>query len=226
MKSTTANSSKNGAQKSTSMMKQPGSAKQNPGGKQSNGTSSKKSSQGGKDVTKASSGAAAGLRDLFEDSLKDIYWAEKALTKALPKMIKNATSEELVTALTEHLEVTQGQIERLDEVFQMLGKPARAKKCEAMEGLIKEGEGIMEETQQGVVRDAGIISAGQKIEHYEIATYGTLCAFAKTLGETEVAALLEETLNEEKEADTTLTQVAESSINIEAAGEDDEEDDE
>ncbi|MEJ7587979.1 MAG: ferritin-like domain-containing protein [Ferruginibacter sp.] len=173
--------------------------------------------------TPAKSDAAEGLRDLFEDSLKDIYWAEKALVKALPKMAKNATSEELVMALTEHLEVTKNQVTRLEEVFATLGVKAQAKKCAAMEGLIKEGEEIVESTEEGMVRDAGIISAGQKIEHYEIATYGTLCAFAKVLEETEAGDLLMQTLNEEKEADTKLTTVAESSINLGAADEDEEE---
>lgn len=183
-----------------------------------------KSSSSSNGKISASSDAAKGLKSLFEDSLKDIYWAEKALTKALPKMLKNATSAELQTAISEHIEVTKGQVQRLDQVFELLGKPARAKKCEAMEGLVKEGESIMEETEVGVVRDAGIIAASQKIEHYEIATYGTLCAFAKILGEDEAAALLQETLDEEKAADQTLTQVAESSINIQAAEEDEEED--
>jgi len=201
--------------------------------KQSNGngtmpknSAAKSNSSKPAEKVKATSSAAQGLRDLFEDSLKDIYWAEKALVKALPKMNKNATSPELVSALTEHLDVTKQQVSRLEEVFQLLGKPARAKKCEAMEGLIKEGEGIMEETEEGVVRDAGIISAGQKIEHYEIATYGTLCAFAKILGEDEVAALLEQSLTEEKEADVKLTEVAETSVNIDAAAEDEDEEEE
>ena len=163
---------------------------------------------------KAKSSAAEGLRDLFEDSLKDIYWAEKALVKALPKMQKNASSPNLVTAITEHLDVTKQQVTRLEKVFELLGLPARAKKCDAMEGLIKEGQSIMEETEAGVVRDAGIIAAGQKVEHYEIASYGTLCAFAKILGENKVAALLHETLEEEKDADTTLTEVAEYTVNI------------
>ena len=165
----------------------------------------------------AKSDVAQGLRDLFEDELKDIYWAEKALTKAIPKMIKNATSEELIDALQDHLEVTKGHVERCEKVFELLGKPARAKKCEAMDGLTKEAKEIMESTEKGVVRDAGIISAAQKVEHYEIASYGTLCAFAKTLGEREVADLLEQTLNEEKEADETLTEIAETSINLEAS---------
>lgn len=159
---------------------------------------------------------AQGFRELFEDELKDIYWAEKALTKAIPKMIKNTTTDELSKALEDHLEVTKGHVDRLEKVFKSLGKAARAKKCEAMDGLIKEAEEIMEDTPEGVVRDAGIISAAQKVEHYEIATYGTLCAFAKTLGENESMELLQQTLDEEKEADETLTEIAESSVNLEA----------
>jgi len=150
--------------------------------------------------------AGAGLRELFIDSLKDIYWAEKALTKALPKMAKKATNENLIEVITEHLTVTEEQVTRLEDVFANLGERAVAKKCEAMEGLIKEGEEIVEETKAGPVRDAGIIAASQKIEHYEIATYGTLVAFAKTLGEDNIAGLLELTLNEEKEADISLTE--------------------
>jgi len=165
---------------------------------------------------KSSSKVAEGLRDLFIDELKDIFWAEKALTKAIPKMIKKSTSQDLIDALENHLEVTKGHVERCEKVFDILGKPARAKKCEAMEGLTKEAEEIMESTEEGVVRDAGIISAAQKVEHYEIASYGTLCAFAKTLGENEIADLLADTLKEEREADEKLTQVAESSINEEA----------
>lgn len=161
--------------------------------------------------------AATGLRELFIDELKDIYWAEKALTKALPKMAKNASDEGLKSALTEHLEVTQNQIMRLEQVFEALGEKAQAKKCEAMDGLIKESEEIMKGTKAGMVRDAGIISAGQKVEHYEIATYGTLASFARTLGEDEAVSLLEETLAEEKEADQNLSDIAESSINVGAA---------
>ncbi|MEP6950368.1 MAG: ferritin-like domain-containing protein [Ginsengibacter sp.] len=186
--------------------------------------SSTSKSNGSQNGTKAASKTARksdpkvaqGLRDLFEDELKDIYWAEKALTKAIPKMAKNATSEELVSALNDHLEVTKGHVQRLEETFKILGKAARAKKCEAMAGLVKEAEEIMEDTEEGAVRDAGIISAGQKVEHYEIATYGTLVTFAKTLGEDEVASLLHQTLEEEKEADEKLTEIAESSINVEA----------
>lgn len=183
---------------------------------QNNGTTSSQKPKSNQASEKTSSSAAEGLRDLFEDELKDIYWAEKALTKAIPKMVKNATSQELIDALEEHLEVTKGHVERCEKAFEKFGKAARAKKCEAMEGLIKEAEEIMGSTEEGTVRDAGIISAGQKVEHYEIASYGTLCAFAKAFGEDEIADLLEETLNEEKEADAKLTEIAGSSINMEA----------
>ena len=166
-----------------------------------------------------SSANESGLRELFINELKDIYWAEKALVKALPKMAKKATSEELVEAIEDHLAVTETHVERLEKVFDAIGEKAAAKKCEAMDGLIKESEEIMEETEEGVVRDAGIISAAQKVEHYEIASYGTLVSFATTLGESEAAELLEQTLNEEKDADQTLTEIAESAINIEAAEE-------
>jgi ferritin-like metal-binding protein YciE len=164
-----------------------------------------------------SSKEANGLRELFVAELKDIYWAEKALVKALPKMAKKATSEELVSAIDEHLSVTENHVSRLEEVFELIGEKAVAKKCEAMEGLIKEAEEIMEETEEGVVRDAGIISAAQKVEHYEIASYGTLMAFAATLGENDAADILKQTLEEEKEADESLSAIAESSINVEAA---------
>ena len=164
---------------------------------------------------------AQGLRDLFEDQLKDIYWAEKALVKALPKMAKNASTPELQNAINEHTDVTTEQISRLEQVFESIGVKAAAKKCEAMDGLLKEATEIIESTEKGVVRDAGIISASQKVEHYEIATYGTLAAFAKILGENDAVALLETTLDEEKFADTSLTEIA-GSINIEAADEDEE----
>lgn len=166
---------------------------------------------------KAKRTAAEGLRELYIDCLKDIYWAEKALTKALPKMAKNATTPALKAALEDHLSVTEEHIARLEKVFELAGKKAVAKKCEAMDGLIKEGQDILESTEPGPVRDAGIIAASQKIEHYEIATYGTICAFAKTLGEEEAAALLHATLEEEKEADMTLTEAAYNTINFDAA---------
>ncbi len=159
------------------------------------------------------------LMKLFEEELKDIYWAEKALTKAIPKMIKNATSEELIEALENHLTETKTQIERVEQVFGVIGKKATAKKCEAMAGLIKEAEGIMEECEEGAMCDAGIISAGQKVEHYEIASYGTLRQFAETLGLDNAVELLKATLDEEKAADEKLTEVALSAVNIEAAAE-------
>jgi ferritin-like metal-binding protein YciE len=140
----------------------------------------------------AKSSAAEGLKELFVDELKDIIYAERALVKALPKMAKNATEPKLIAAIEEHVAVTEGQVQRLEKVFEILGESNRGKKCDAMEGLIKEGESIMEETEAGPVRDAGIISASQKIEHYEIASYGTLAAFARTLGEDEVASLLDQ----------------------------------
>lgn len=159
------------------------------------------------------------LMKLFEDELKDIYWAEKALTKALPKMAKNATSPELVKALQNHLKETEGQVSKVEKVFKSIEKKAVAKKCEAMAGLIKESDEIMKDTDKGAMRDAGIISAAQKVEHYEIASYGTLRTFAQTLGLTEAVILLAEILEEEKNADSKLTDIAESTINIQAAEE-------
>jgi len=163
--------------------------------------------------------AATTLRELFIDSLKDIYWAESALTRALPKMAANATSPKLSSAITEHLAITKIHVERLESVFEMLGETPEGKKCEAMAGLIKEGDDILEETAPGPVRDAGIIAASQKIEHYEIATYGTLCAFAKALNENDAVKLLMQTLAEEREADTILSDVAIGSVNVEAKNE-------
>lgn len=180
---------------------------------------SKSTSKGTKSKSKSSNKSmqSSQLMKLFVDELKDIYWAEKALTKAIPKMVKKATSEELITALENHLEETKNQVTRLEEVFESIDKKASAKKCDAMAGLIEEAEGIMEECEEGAMCDAGIISAGQKVEHYEIASYGTLRQFAETLGLTKAAQLLEETLNEEKMADEKLTEVATTAINLEAA---------
>ena len=168
-------------------------------------------------VVKPANDAAQDLKSLFIDSLKDIYWAENALVGALPKMVQNATSPNLSSIIKEHLSQTKLQVERLEKVFELLGERAEGKKCEAMAGLLKEGDSILEETAPGPVRDAGIISASQKIEHYEIATYGTLCAFAKSLGENDAAKLLTQTLAEEKEADMLLSDVAYNAINFEAA---------
>ncbi len=167
-------------------------------------------------ATKSNTDVAQGLRELFVHELKDIFWAENALLKAIPKMVKNATSEQLVEALTGHLEETKEQVTRLEKVFSLVKEKAEAEKCEAMAGLIKEAEEIMEKTEKGMVRDAGIILAAQKVEHYEIATYGTLFSFAKTLGEDKAADLLQKTLSEEVGADVHLTEIAEAFINVEA----------
>ena len=189
-----------------------GPAKKSAGSSRASSSSPMASSGGKEQMTSK-------LQKLFENEVKDIYWAENALLKALPKMAKNATSPELKEALENHLEETRGQIERLNQVFEAMGKKAQGKKCEAMAGLIKESEEIMQNSDKGMMRDAGIISAGQKVEHYEIATYGTLRTFARTLGLDEVAELLEETLEEEKAADEKLTEVAESAVNLGAAEE-------
>jgi ferritin-like metal-binding protein YciE len=160
--------------------------------------------------------AAEELQDFFEDGLKDIYWAEKALVKALPKMQKNASAPNLKTAIESHLNETKGHVTRLEEVFKLIAKKAVAAKCDAMDGLLKESESILEETQPGAVRDAGIIAASQKVEHYEIATYGTLATFASQLGHKDAAKLLTDTLREEKNCDTLLSKLAKSEINIKA----------
>ena len=170
-----------------------------------------------KSTNKKSTMKSSQLMELFEDGLKDIYFAEKALLKAIPTMIDNATSEELIDALTNHLAETENQVMRLESVFESIDKKAEAVKCEAMVGLIKEATEIMKECEEGSMRDAGIIAAAQKVEHYEIATYGTLRQFAETLGLTEAVSLLEETLEEEKAADIKLTEVAVEAVNIEAA---------
>ena len=181
--------------------------------------SKKSSSNGSKsnETTKNKGMQASQLMKLFEDQLKDIYWAEKALTKAIPKMIKNATSAELVAALEAHLGETREQVIRLEKVFTSIDKKAVAKKCEAMEGLIKEAGEIMESCEHGAMRDAGIIAAGQKVEHYEMATYGTLRQFAITLELKEAVDLLDITFNEERMADEKLSEVAMTAVNIEAA---------
>ncbi len=166
--------------------------------------------------TPAKKDAAKELKDLFEDSLKDIYWAEKALTKALPKMHKNATDVKLKNAISDHLAQTQTQVKRLEDCFAELGKKAQAKKCDAMQGLLDEATSIIEETKPGPVRDAGIIAASQKVEHYEIATYGTLAAFAKVLKEKKCLKYLLETLDEEKKCDELLSGIADTNLNSKA----------
>ena len=160
------------------------------------------------------------FKELFLEELKDILWAEKHLVKALPKMSKGATSSALADAIDKHLEETKEHVNRLEEVFKLMGEKAQAKKCDAMEGLVKEAESILEDTDADtMVRDAGIIIASQKVEHYEIASYGSLVALAKKMGMKDASAILTETLNEEKKTDTNLTKLALSEINEEAAAE-------
>jgi ferritin-like metal-binding protein YciE len=156
------------------------------------------------------------LDDLFLHNLKDIYNAEKQLVKALPKMAKGATSENLRTAIQDHLQETHGHVERLEQVFQLLEVGARGIKCAAMEGLVEEGAEVLEDDFEDAVRDAAIIAAANKVEHYEIATYGTLISFARLLGHGDIEELLQATLDEEKAADQKLTELAESEINVEA----------
>lgn len=153
------------------------------------------------------------LHDLFLDEIKDLYSAEKQLLKALPKLIKRASSSELSRGLQKHLDQTEEQVTRLEQVFAELSVPARAKKCVGMEGIIEEGDEVLEHEGDPDVIDAGIIAAAQKVEHYEIAAYGTAVAHAKAMGHTTVERLLQATLDEEYEADKKLTAVAEGSVN-------------
>ncbi len=148
------------------------------------------------------------LNDLFHDTLKDIYFAEKQVLKALPKMARAAQSEEAKAGFTQHRDETQGQIERLQQVFELLNKPARGKTCEAILGIIAEGEDIMEEYKGSAVIDAGLISAAQAVEHYEIARYSTLISWAKLIGLNDAVPLLQESLAEEQATDKKLTQLA------------------
>ena len=153
--------------------------------------------------------AESALKELFIDEIKDIYWAEKHLATALPKLIKGATSEELKQTITTHLEETKNQITRLESVFESIGEKAAAKKCLAMEGLLKEATELLSDTDKGTeVRDVAIISAAQKVEHYEIASYGTVCSWAETLGLTEAKDLLGQILNEEEVTDQKLSDLA------------------
>lgn len=157
------------------------------------------------------------LQDLFVEELRDIYHAEKQLVKALPKMARSASHPELKEAFTAHLEETRGQVERLDQVFEKLDLAKRAKKCEAMEGLLEEARETMEEIEDEAVLDVGMIINAQKVEHYEIAGYGSLAAIAKQLGHADIAKLLTETLQEEKAADVKLGKIALNVANSDAA---------
>ncbi|SOD13974.1 ferritin-like domain-containing protein [Pedobacter xixiisoli] len=160
------------------------------------------------------------FHEFFVDELKDIYWAEKHLATALPKMKKAATSTELAAAFEKHAEETKQHIATLEQVFELLGEKATAKKCDAMAGLLEEANGIIEDTDKcTMIRDAGLILAAQKVEHYEIATYGTLRVFAENMGHTEVMDLLAQTLENEKATDVALTSIAEGFVNEQAASE-------
>lgn len=183
-------------------------------------TKTKTSSAKSKSPSAGKGASDSRLKEFFIDELKDIYWAEKHLVKTLPKMKKAATSSELQNAFAEHLEVTKTHVTRLEDAFEALGEKAQARKCEAMEGITKEGESIIEDTEEGTsTRDVGLILAAQKVEHYEISTYGGLHQLAITLGLEDVADILEQTLEEEKETDEKLTEIAENSVNYEAAEE-------
>jgi ferritin-like metal-binding protein YciE len=162
--------------------------------------------------------AENGLRELYLDELKDLYNAENQLIKALPKMAKASSSEELRQGFEEHLEQTKGHVERLEQIFEALDESPKGKKCAGMEGLVKEGSEVMAEDFEGAVMDAALIGAAQRVEHYEIAAYGTVIAFANQLGESEHASLLNETLEEEKETDEKLTSLSEE-INSQATSE-------
>ena len=164
------------------------------------------------------------LQELYLEQLQDVYDAEKQLVKALPKMAKTATNEELKAAFEQHLEQTQEHVSRLERIFEELGEKPKGKKCKAMQGLVEEGKEMMEEDASEDVMDAGLICAAQKVEHYEIATYGCLRTYAEMLGFDDQADLLQETLDEEKDTDENLTELAVSCINLEAEeGEDEDE---
>jgi ferritin-like metal-binding protein YciE len=157
------------------------------------------------------------LTDLFYDTLKDIYFAERQILKNLPKMAKAARSEDLKKAFLTHRDETEGQIERLQQVFEIFGKRAQAKTCEAIKGILEEGEEIMDEYKESHALDAGLLAAGQAVEHYEISRYGTLKTWATQLGMKDAATLLDQTLQEEKKTDALLSKLAQASVNMEAA---------
>ena len=157
------------------------------------------------------------LNDLFLDTLKDIYFAEKQILRALPKMAKAAQSDKLRAAFEKHHDETEGQIERLEKVFEMIDKPARGKTCDAIQGILEEGKEIMDEYKGADALDAGLVAAAQAVEHYEIARYGTLKQWAQQLGMQDAVRLLEQTLQEEKKTDVALTSLAEAAVNLAAA---------
>ncbi len=157
------------------------------------------------------------MEELFHDLLQDVYYAEQQLIKALPKLAKNAGDGDLKKAFSAHEKETEGHVKRLEKAFEMIGKPAKGKKCEAILGIIAEGEDVIKEVDDDDTLDAGLIASGQAAEHYEIARYGTLCAWAKVIGKPQIAKLLHQTLEEEKKADGLLTKIAERSVNQHAA---------
>jgi ferritin-like metal-binding protein YciE len=157
------------------------------------------------------------LQDLFLETLKDIYHAEKQILKALPKMAKAAHSDQLRQAFEKHRTETEGQVERLEQIFEIMGKPARAKPCEAIQGLVEEGKEVMEVFKDSAALDAGLLAGAQAVEHYEISRYGTMKAWAMQLGMRDAAKLLDQTLQEEKKTDEALTRLAEAAVNAEAA---------
>jgi ferritin-like metal-binding protein YciE len=156
------------------------------------------------------------LQELFEETIRDIYYAEKKILKALPKMAKKASSEDLSTAFETHFEETEGQVERLEQIFEFLGKSPRGKTCPAIDGIIEEAEEVMKEAETNTVRDAAMLAAAQAVEHYEISRYGTLKSWAEKLGMTDAVKLIDETLQQEKATDIKLSELAESEINVEA----------
>jgi ferritin-like metal-binding protein YciE len=160
-----------------------------------------------------SASSQKGLEQLFVDGLKDLYYAEKKITKALPKMAKAAQGEEVVAAFEKHLAETEAQVERLEEVFELLGQAAKGKTCPAIDGILEEGDEIAKEYKGAAALDAGLVAAAQAVEHYEIARYGTLITWAELLGKTDAAEILKETLAEEEATDEALSQLGESGVN-------------
>lgn len=183
-------------------------------------TTKKTTKEKGNSVSKKGKLENSEFHEFFLDGVKDLYWAEKHLAKALPKLQKASTSPELAAAFEKHTIETQGHISVLEQVFELLEEKASAKKCDAMAGLLEEAEGIISDTDKGtLIRDAGLILAAQKVEHYEIASYGTLRVFAQNMGRDDISDLLTETLENEKATDVALTEIAVQAINEQAASE-------
>ena len=221
-KSSGTNSSAVKASSSKSQSSKSQSAKSQPAKSQSAGSRSTAKESAGKSRS-SEPVQDSKLQEFFIDELKDIYWAEQKLVKTLPKLQKAATSEELQSAFESHLEETKTHVQRLEQAFKLIGEKPVAKKCDAMEGITEEGSSVIEDTDEGTAtRDVALVLAGQKAEHYEIATYGGLIQIAQTLGHDDIADLLRQTLEEEKMADEKLTEIAENGINYEASEEEEE----